>query len=147
MEQLFTTFGVNWKLLVIQAVNFTVLLTALSYFLYRPLMKVLDDRKATIAKELKGERIDIVLWSENAKEFIAEALSPAEVEAIELDEETKQAKVRVAADQFSLAIGKAGQNVRLAARLTGWKIDVNGGEDKKEEVAEEISTENEVEPA
>lgn len=110
-------------------------------------MKVLDDRKATIAKELKGERIDIVLWSENAKEFIAEALSPAEVEAIELDEETKQAKVRVAADQFSLAIGKAGQNVRLAARLTGWKIDVNGGEDKKEEVAEEISTENEVEPA
>jgi F-type H+-transporting ATPase subunit b len=56
MEQLFTTFGVNWKLLVIQAVNFTVLLTALSYFLYRPLMKVLDDRKATIAKGIEDAK-------------------------------------------------------------------------------------------
>jgi N utilization substance protein A len=78
-----------------------------------------------ITQELKGERIDIILWSENPKEFIAEALSPAEVDSIDLDEENKQAKVKVREDQFSLAIGKMGQNVRLAARLTGWKIDVS----------------------
>lgn len=88
-----------------------------------------------ITQELKGERIDIILWSENPKEFIAEALSPAEIEAIELDEENRQAKVKVAADQFSLAIGKMGQNVRLAARLTGWKIDVSS--DEKSEKPEE----------
>jgi N utilization substance protein A len=90
-----------------------------------------------ISQELRGERIDIILWNEDPKEFIAEALSPAEVEGIELDVDNKQAKVTVAEDQFSLAIGKMGQNVRLAARLTGWKIDVNGSSKKKEEVAAE----------
>lgn len=94
-----------------------------------------------ITQELKGERIDIILWSEDPKEFIAEALSPAEVEEISLDEEKKEAKVKVREDQFSLAIGKSGQNVRLAARLTGWKIDVSGAGEKKEEVAVETKEE------
>ncbi len=89
-----------------------------------------------ITQELKGERIDIILWNEDAKEFIAEALSPAEVESIELDEEMKLAKVKVLSDQFSLAIGKMGQNVRLAARLTGWKIDVSSDEKEAEKAAE-----------
>ncbi len=89
-----------------------------------------------ITAELRGERIDIILWNEDAKEFIAAALSPAEVEGIELDEENKQAKVKVNADQFSLAIGKMGQNVRLAARLTGWKIDVIT--DEKEAIEEKV---------
>jgi N utilization substance protein A len=94
-----------------------------------------------ITQELRGERIDIILWSEDAKEFIAAALSPAEVESIELDEEAKQAKVKVAADQFSLAIGKMGQNVRLAARLTGWKIDVITDEvEEKAEASGDAST-------
>jgi N utilization substance protein A len=96
-----------------------------------------------ITQELKGERIDIIMWNEDPKEFIAEALSPAEVESIELDEEIKLAKVKVAADQYSLAIGKMGQNVRLAARLTGWKIDVNSGE-KEEEVKEKVNESTEV---
>lgn len=96
-----------------------------------------------ITQELKGERIDIIMWNEDPKEFIAEALSPAEVESIELDEEIKLAKVRVAADQYSLAIGKMGQNVRLAARLTGWKIDVNSGE-KEETATEKINESTEV---
>ena len=85
-----------------------------------------------ITQELKGERIDIVLWNEDQREFIAEALSPAEIESIELDEENKQANVKVAPDQYSLAIGKMGQNVRLAARLTGWKIDVKSTEEAHE---------------
>lgn len=95
-------------------------------------------RVNAITKELRGERIDIILWSENLKEFIAESLSPAEVEAIELDEEIKQAKVTVANDQYSLAIGKMGQNVRLAARLTGWKIDVKQSNAEQQTASEEI---------
>ncbi len=91
-----------------------------------------------VTQELKGERIDIILWNEDAKEFIAEALSPAEIESIELDEENRQANVKVSPDQYSLAIGKMGQNVRLAARLTGWKIDVKSTEETK---AEEKSVE------
>lgn len=93
-----------------------------------------------ITQELRGERIDIIQWSEDAKEFIAAALSPAEVESIELDEEAKQAKVKVGSDQFSLAIGKMGQNVRLAARLTGWKIDVITDEVEKTENTGDTAT-------
>ncbi len=100
-----------------------------------------------ITQELKGERIDIIEWNEDTKNFIAEALSPAEIISIELEEETKQARVKVSEDQFSLAIGKMGQNVRLAARLTGWKIDVSLAEDalKKEEPSEEVTSEMNVE--
>jgi N utilization substance protein A len=81
-------------------------------------------RVTTVTSELGGEKIDVIEWSADQKTFIEDALSPAKVAGIELDEETKQASVRVTSDQQSLAIGKGGQNVRLAAKLTGWKIDI-----------------------
>jgi len=83
-------------------------------------------RVNVIVRELRGEKIDIINWSEDPKKFISEALNPSEVIAVEInnDENEKSAKVVVPDNQLSLAIGKEGQNVRLAARLTGWKIDI-----------------------
>lgn len=81
-------------------------------------------RVSTIMSEIAGEKIDVIEWSNDPIEFIEEALSPASVLNVELDEEHKIAKVSVSEDQQSLAIGKGGQNARLAAKLTGWKIDV-----------------------
>lgn len=82
-------------------------------------------RVQTVINELSGEKIDIILWSDKSKEFIANSFSPAKVFEVKiLDEQRRHALVEVADDQFSLAIGKRGQNVRLAAKLTGWKIDV-----------------------
>ena len=81
-------------------------------------------RVSTVMSELGGEKIDIIEWSDDPIQFIEDALSPAQVESVEVDEENKQATVQVAEDQLSLAIGKGGQNVRLAAKLTGWKIDI-----------------------
>jgi transcription termination/antitermination protein NusA len=81
-------------------------------------------RVNTVSSELNGEKIDIVEWSEDPVRFIEEALSPAEISSITLNNELKMASVTVAEDQLSLAIGKGGQNVRLAAKLTGWKIDI-----------------------
>ena len=115
-------------------------------------------RVAVVTSELGGEKIDVVEWSATAGDFVKEALKPAQVLGIELNEEENRATVSVAEDQQSLAIGRGGQNVRLAARLTGWKIDIRsaGGEqvagaegaeakpeEKKEEapVAEETSSE------
>lgn len=83
-------------------------------------------RVQTVMAELGGEKIDIIEWSEDPVKFIANSLSPAKILNVQLDDEAKEAKVGVLEDQLSLAIGKAGQNVRLAARLTGWKIDING---------------------
>jgi transcription termination/antitermination protein NusA len=83
-------------------------------------------RVQTVMAELGGEKIDIIEWSEDPVKFIANALSPAKILNVQLDDASKEAKVGVLEDQLSLAIGKAGQNVRLAARLTGWKIDING---------------------
>ncbi len=83
-------------------------------------------RVQTVMAEIGGEKIDIIEWDENPVKFIANALSPAKILNVQLDMEEKSAKVGVLEDQLSLAIGKAGQNVRLAARLTGWKIDING---------------------
>ena len=83
-------------------------------------------RIQTIINELGGEKIDIIEYDEDVKKFIANALSPAKVLNVEPNEKEKKATAKVAEDQLSLAIGKAGQNVRLAARLTGWKIDVAG---------------------
>ena len=74
--------------------------------------------------ELGGEKIDIIEWSADTKKFIEDALSPAKVISIALDEKNNQATAMVSEDQQSLAIGKGGQNVRLAAKLTGWKIDI-----------------------
>ena len=81
-------------------------------------------RVSTVMSELGGEKIDIIEWSEDPKKFIEDALSPAKALSVTLNEEEKQAVVLVSEDQQSLAIGKGGQNVRLAAKLTGWKIDI-----------------------
>ncbi|PRX33626.1 NusA antitermination factor [Orenia metallireducens] len=81
-------------------------------------------RVRAIVDELSGEKVDIVQWNEEPKKFIANALSPAEVLKVEVNEEVNVAKVIVPDYQLSLAIGKEGQNARLAAKLTGWKIDI-----------------------
>ncbi len=81
-------------------------------------------RVKNIVKELQGEKIDIVRWNEDIKEYIIAALNPAKVANIKLDKETKKALVTVDDDQLSLSIGKKGQNVRLAAKLTGWNVDI-----------------------
>jgi N utilization substance protein A len=87
-------------------------------------------RVQAVIDELGGEKIDIIEWNEDPKKFISAALSPAKVVSVELieDEGGKRAMVLVPADQLSLAIGKRGQNVRLAAKLTGWRIDVAAAE-------------------
>ncbi|HEX7055746.1 MAG TPA: transcription termination factor NusA [Bacilli bacterium] len=81
-------------------------------------------RVQTIVNELRGEKIDIVRWSESAEEYVANALSPSKVTEVEIYEEEKVARVIVPDNQLSLAIGIRGQNARLAAKLTGWKIDI-----------------------
>ncbi|OHA01558.1 MAG: hypothetical protein A3C12_00140 [Candidatus Sungbacteria bacterium RIFCSPHIGHO2_02_FULL_49_20] len=88
-------------------------------------------RVSTVIHELGGEKIDIIEWSEDQAEFIAHALSPAKVIEVYVNPEMREARAIVPDEQLSLAIGKGGQNVRLAAKLTGWKIDVRS--DKKEE--------------
>ncbi len=91
-------------------------------------------RIQTIIDELGGEKVDIVEWTDNAVTFITHSLSPAKVISVDLDEEEMAAAVVVESDQLSLAIGKGGQNVRLAARLTGWKLNISGdGEGEEEE--------------
>ena len=85
-------------------------------------------RVQNIGDELRNEKIDIVKWSEDPAEFIAASLSPAKVVSTEINEEEHSAHVTVPEYQLSLAIGKSGQNVRLAARLTGWKIDISAEE-------------------
>jgi N utilization substance protein A len=81
-------------------------------------------RIQAIVAELNGEKVDIVLWNEDAGQFVAEALSPAEVIEVRIDEEHRIANVIVPERQLSLAIGREGQNARLAAKLTGWRIDI-----------------------
>ncbi len=83
-------------------------------------------RVTTVMGELNGEKIDIIPWSGDPREYISSALSPANVINIEVNEEEHKAVIEVAPDQLSLAIGKGGQNVRLAAKLTGWRIDIKG---------------------
>lgn len=91
----------------------------------------------TIIDELGGEKIDIIHFNENPNIFIEQALAPAKVQSVELNEQDKSAEVLVNEDQFSLAIGKAGQNVRLAAELTGWKIKVVQSGDKSKTISSE----------
>lgn len=81
-------------------------------------------RVQAISNELKGEKIDIVKWSDENEEYIANSLSPAKVSTVNVNSEQKMAEVIVPDNQLSLAIGKEGQNARLAARITGWKIDI-----------------------
>lgn len=91
-------------------------------------------RVQTIVRELNGEKIDIIQWSDEPAEYVKNALSPARVTRVTLDEESKVANVVVPDYQLSLAIGKEGQNARLAAKLTGWKIDIKS----ESQVAEEL---------
>lgn len=103
-------------------------------------------RLNTIMSEINGEKIDLVLYTEDALEYIARALSPAKVLSVEANEALKASRVIVPDDKLSLAIGKGGQNVKLAARLTGWKIDVksesqvNGTVNEVKEVEYELTS-------
>ena len=107
-------------------------------------------RVQAVVRELRGEKIDIIPWTEDAGVFISKALSPATVEKVATDEEDKSALVIVSDSQLSLAIGKKGQNVRLAAKLTGWKIDIYSEteydkmtqKDREKEIEEAIARES-----
>lgn len=88
-------------------------------------------RVKDIVRELGGERIDIIKWNDDAREYIKGALSPAEISNVDINRESLQARVVVEDDQLSLAIGKHGQNVRLASKLTGWNIDIRSKKDLK----------------
>ena len=95
-------------------------------------------RVQAVTNELGGERVDIVPWSENTEDLIKAALSPAEGLSVSLNKKEQVAKVKAPEDQLSLAIGKDGQNARLAAKLTGWRIEIEGIEGEKKEKVEEV---------
>ena len=98
-------------------------------------------RVQAVMGELGEEKIDIISYSDSPAEFITNALSPTKVISVKIDEENKKALVKVPEDQLSLAIGKSGQNVRLAAKLTGWNVDIDGADDSGiEEAAKEVET-------
>jgi N utilization substance protein A len=99
-------------------------------------------RVQSIVKELQGEKIDIIKWNKDSKEYVANALSPAKVLSVDLNDTEKIARVVVLDYQLSLAIGKEGQNARLAAKLTGWKIDIKS----ESQVAEHAEGSEAVEP-
>ena len=86
-----------------------------------------------VVSELRGEKIDIIPFNDEPARFVAKALSPARVREVLVDDENKQATVVVPDDQLSLAIGKEGQNARLAARLTGWRVDIKSETEFAEE--------------
>ena len=94
-------------------------------------------RVQSIVQELKGEKIDIVKWDDDPRLYIANALSPSKVISVETNEDEKAARVIVPNHQLSLAIGKEGQNARLAARLSGWKIDIKSEAQQELALAEE----------
>ncbi|ODS56274.1 MAG: transcription termination factor NusA [Acidobacteria bacterium SCN 69-37] len=97
-------------------------------------------RVQAIIRELRGEKIDIVEWSEDSVTFVTKALSPARVQRVSIvDDEARVMEVVVEDRQLSLAIGKKGQNVRLAAKLTGWKIDIKSEEEKRKEVEAQLA--------
>jgi len=103
------------------------------------------NRVQTVISELNGEKIDIIEWSKNPERFISNSLSPAKVESLKLDKEEQTASIKVKADQLSLAIGRDGQNVRLASKLTGWKINIEGfNESSSAEATEDRFVEGEV---
>ncbi|MDH4229711.1 MAG: transcription termination factor NusA [Nitrospirota bacterium] len=93
-------------------------------------------RVQAVVRELHGEKIDIIAWTEDPQRFIAEALSPAEIDRVGITEEERSAIVIVRNDQLSLAIGKKGQNVRLASRLTGWNLDILSESEYREDAFE-----------
>ncbi len=96
-------------------------------------------RVQAVTQELAGERVDIILWSPDPAQFVINALAPAEVNSIVVDEEKHSMDVVVAEDQQAIAIGKGGQNVRLAAELTGWQLNIMTVEEREQKSAEETS--------
>lgn len=98
-------------------------------------------RVRQVVNELRGEKVDVVQWREDTKQFIAEALGPAKVREVQIDEEEKAAIVIVSEHQLSLAIGKEGQNARLAARLTGYRVDIRSDAPPVEPAPEEVTPE------
>ncbi|MGA7270858.1 MAG: transcription termination factor NusA, partial [Acidimicrobiia bacterium] len=98
-------------------------------------------RVRQVVNELRGEKVDVVQWRDNTAEFIAEALGPARVKEVQIDEEEKTATVIVGEHQLSLAIGKEGQNARLAARLSGYKVDIRSDREGEEEAAVQAGAE------
>ena len=102
-------------------------------------------RVQAIVEELGSEKIDIVKWNEDSAKFIANALSPAKVVSVAVNEDEKVSRVVVPDYQLSLAIGKEGQNARLAAKLTGWKIDIKSETQAKDDVLDESMSEVAVE--
>lgn len=100
-------------------------------------------RVQAVIQEFNGmEKIDIVQWTEDTKQYIANALSPAKELLITVDEATKTATVTAPSDQLSIAIGKEGQNVRLASKLTGWRIEIKANEAQEDIQEEEIAEES-----
>jgi len=98
-------------------------------------------RVQAVSNELGGERIDIILWDENPAQFVINAMSPAEVVSIVVDEESHSMDIAVPEEQLSQAIGRGGQNVRLASELTGWELNVMTAEEaerKSEEEAQRV---------
>ncbi len=97
-----------------------------------------------VVSELRGEKIDIIPYNDEPARFVAKALSPARVREVYVDDDAKQATVVVPDDQLSLAIGREGQNARLAARLTGWRIDIRSETEFAEEEADQGFEEEEL---
>ena len=102
-------------------------------------------RIQNVINELHGEKIDVIEWNPDISIFIAAALLPAKIMAVDVKEEEKFAQVIVEDDQLSLAIGKAGQNARLAAKLTNWKIDIKSESQFRQMLAEQENNDEESE--
>ena len=103
-------------------------------------------RVKNIVRELNNEKVDIIRWDSNVRNFITNALNPAKLKAFEIDEAHKRVKIIVSEDQLSLAIGKRGQNARLSSKLTGWQVDIEpevvvtkGFEEKVAEAVESLA--------
>ena len=103
-------------------------------------------RVKDIVKELQGERVDIVRWSDDVKEYVKAALSPAEIKEIKIDKANKKINLILPDDQLSIGIGKHGQNVRLASKLMGWEIDIKGKEEKAPAALETAGKEETAKP-
>ena len=97
-------------------------------------------RVKNIVRELNNEKVDIIKWSDDPKEFVVEALKPAKIKSIEINEADKRVKVTVDEDQLSIAIGKKGQNARLTAKLTGWEVDIEKDASREQAFESQVSS-------
>ena len=97
-------------------------------------------RVKNIVRELNNEKVDIIKWSDDPKEFIVEALKPAKIKSLEINNVTKTVRVTVDEDQLSIAIGKKGQNARLTAKLTGWEVDIEKDATKEQAFENQVSS-------